>query len=67
MYFPGKNTGVGILSAGDLLNPRVESTSPASASGFFTTEPTGKPNVILLSHKNKVLPLATTLMNFGGI
>ena len=28
---------------GDLPDPGVEPTSPASAGGFFTTEPHGKP------------------------
>ena len=42
---PGKNTGVGChsLLQGHLLDPRVEPTSPASAGGFFTAEPPGKP------------------------
>ena len=30
-------------SPGDLSDPGVEPTSPALASGFFTTEPPGKP------------------------
>ena len=29
---------------GDLPDPGVKPTSPASAGGFFTTEPHGKPN-----------------------
>ena len=29
---------------GDLPNPGIEPASPASAGGFFTTEPPGKPN-----------------------
>ena len=36
---------------GDLPDPGIEPTTPASASGFFTTEPPGKPNYIL--YKNK--------------
>ena len=45
---PGKNTGVGchFLLQGIFLtqgsNP-LEPTSPASAGGFFTPEPPGKP------------------------
>ena len=30
-------------SPGDLPEPRIESMSSASAGGFFTTEPPGKP------------------------
>ena len=30
-------------SPGDLLNPETEPGSPASAGGFFTVEPLGKP------------------------
>jgi len=33
-------------SPGDLLNPGIESASPALADGFFTTEPPGKPKYI---------------------
>ena len=37
--FPGKNTGVGYFpSSGNLPNTGTEPTSPALASGFFTTE-----------------------------
>ena len=32
------------LSPGDLPNPVLEPTSPASAGRFFTTEPPGKPS-----------------------
>ena len=44
MGFPGKNTGMGCQgisrgSPGDLPGPRIELASPASAGGFFTTEP----------------------------
>ena len=30
-------------SPGDLPNPEIETTFPALAGGFFTTEPPGKP------------------------
>ena len=30
-------------SPGDLSNPGIKPVSPASAGGFFTTEPPGKP------------------------
>ena len=39
-------SGVPLLSPGDLLDPGMETTtpaSPASAGGFLTTEPPGKP------------------------
>lgn len=42
--FPGKNLEwVAIFSSRDLPDPGVKSTSPASADGFFTTEPLGNP------------------------
>ena len=34
-------------SPGDLPNPRVNTTSPALADGFFTTVPPGKPKSIV--------------------
>ena len=40
---------------GDLLDPEIETTSPALASGFFTTEPPGKPIYI---HTHTILILA---------
>ena len=46
--FPGKNTGVGyhFLLEGIFLTQRLNLSfflSPALATGFFTTEPPGKP------------------------
>jgi len=35
-------------SSGDLPSPRIESTSPALAGGFFTPEPSGKQSKIKL-------------------
>ena len=35
-------SGLPFPSPGDLPNPGTESTSPALAGGFFTTEPPGK-------------------------
>jgi len=35
--------GCHFLFQGDLPDPGIESTSPAMAGGFFTTEPPGKP------------------------
>ena len=47
MGFPGRNTGVGChFLQGNLPNPGIEPVSPASpasAGGFFTTEPPRKP------------------------
>jgi len=53
MGFPRQEywCGLPFASPEDLPNPGVKSTSPALAGGFFTTEPAGKPNGILLSHK----------------
>ena len=36
-----------LLPPGNLLNHEIKLTSPASAGGFFTTEPLGKPEEIL--------------------
>ena len=44
-------SGLPFPSPEDLPDPGVESAYPALAGGFFTTEPAGKPNGILLSHK----------------
>jgi len=35
--------GCHFLILGDLFSPGIESTSPALAGGFFTTEPPRKP------------------------
>ena len=36
--------GLPFTSPGDLPDPGIEPTSPTLASGFFTTEPLGKPH-----------------------
>ena len=38
-------SGLTFPSPGDLPNPGTEPISPALTSGFFTTEPPGKPNI----------------------
>ena len=47
MGFPRQEywSGLPFLSPGDLPNPGIKPVSPALASGFFTTEPPGKPYV----------------------
>ena len=42
-------------SPGDLPDPGIESTSPALADRFFTTEPPGKPN-------NRLLKIMSTVV-----
>ena len=44
--FPGQEywRALPFLSPGDLLDPGIESVSPALAGRFFTTEPPGKPS-----------------------
>ena len=44
MRFPGQEywSGLPFPSPGDLPDPGTESSSPALAGGFFTTEPPGK-------------------------
>ena len=46
MGFPRKEywSGLPFPSPGDLPDPRIKPKSPVLASGFFTTEPPGKPN-----------------------
>ena len=36
-------SGLPFPSPGDFLDPEIKPMSPALASGFFTTEPPGKP------------------------
>jgi len=36
-------SGLPFISPGALPDPKIERTSPALASGFFTSEPLGKP------------------------
>ena len=52
MGFPRQEywSGLPFLPPGDLLDPEIESSSPALAGGFLTTEPAGKP--INLLHSN---------------
>ena len=40
-------SGLPFPSPGDLPDPGIEPTFPALAGGFFTTEPPGKPKLIL--------------------
>ena len=46
MEFPRQEYWSELLfpSPGDFLDPGIERSSPALAGGFFTTEPSGKPN-----------------------
>ena len=39
--------GLPFSSPGDLPGPGIERASPAVAGGFFTTEPQGKPDLLL--------------------
>ena len=38
-------------SQGDLPNPGIQPASPALAAGFFTTEPPGKPQILVAYFK----------------
>ena len=54
---PGKNIGWSRLpfpSLGDLSKPGIEPASPALAGGFFTTEPTEKPQLIIKEIQIKI-------------
>ena len=49
MGFPRQEywSGLPFPSPGDLPDPGIEPMSPALAGGFFTTEPPGKPKILL--------------------
>ena len=49
MGFPRQEycSGLPFLSLGDVPNQGIELTSSALVGGFFTTEPAGKPCIIL--------------------
>ena len=44
-------SGLPVPSAVNFPDPRIEPTSPALASGFFTTEPLGDPTPIKINFK----------------
>ena len=43
--------GFPVSLPGDLPGPGIKPASPALAGTFFTTEPPGKPNILLQDHK----------------
>ena len=49
MGFPKQEywDGLPFPSPGDLPDPGIEPVSPAMAGGFFTTESSGKPSIII--------------------
>jgi len=55
MGFPRQEywSGLPFPSPEDLLNSGIKTKSPASADGFFTTEPPGKPRENLRLHKTQ--------------
>ena len=57
MGFPRQEywSGLPFPPSGDLPDPGIESSSPASAGIFFTTEPPGKPNSDDTSEELKAL------------
>ena len=55
-------SGLPFPSPGDLPNPGIEPASPALASGFFTTEPPGKPSLTVQAQaKKQTFPLSPEL------
>ena len=67
--YPAKNTEVGchFLLQGNLPNPGIEPASPASpasAGGFFTSEPPGKPNWFLFIVKMDYCQCKYSLFKF---
>ena len=50
-------SGLPFPSPGDLLDPGIESTSPALGGRFSTTEPPGKPTYIYIEHLILRIPL----------
>ena len=59
MEFPRQTYWNGLLfpSPGGLLDPGIESASPALAGRFFTTEPPGKPTYTYTEHLILRIPL----------
>ena len=60
--FPRQKYWSGLLlpTPGDFLDPGIEPESPALASGFFTTEPPGKPpdsNIIASKGSTGIFPV----------
>ena len=53
MGFPRQEywRGLSFPSPGNLPDPRIEPMPPVSASGFFTTEPPGKPKLVVTSEE----------------
>ena len=49
-------SGLPFPSPGDIPNPGTEPRSPALQVNSLPTEPLGKPNELLLSHKNEANP-----------
>ena len=50
-------TGLPFPSPRHLVHPGIKSTSPATGGGFFTTEPPGKPNdLVIRIHKELFNP-----------
>ena len=47
-------SGLPFPSPGDLPNPGIEPESPAFAGRFFTTEPPGKPPLLLVESTRRV-------------
>ena len=60
--FPDTNTGVGchFLRPEDLPDPGIEPRSPVLAGRFFTTEPPGKP-ILLVKKENGAATLENVL------
>ena len=55
-----------LFPSGDLPDPRMEPrspVSPASAGGFFTTEPPGKPDIPPHRLKSQVLAVSHALLS----
>ena len=56
--------GLPFPSPEDLPGPGIERASPAVAGGFFTTEPQGKPDLLLYTSLNPLAPLPTSFFFF---
>ena len=56
MRFPRKEhwSGLPFPSPGELSYPEIEPTSPALTSGFFITEPPGKPIDNIFNQRNPI-------------
>ena len=63
MRFPRQEWSRLLFSSGDLPNPEIKTTFPASTGRFFTNESPGKPFVASISWSNSKNHVKTSVKN----